>query len=439
MQDKTREKYELGFQSIIASAESVAEKLDRKPRVEDFIIATTLRCSQFKRSTVGAILAALRYCIQTIQTERKDGLQMSIPDLPFWVIEATDMELEKVADFLRRTPSDIIDGSEKICREFYQEAVLAGYLGQQEELISSFGSQTGQAASRKAEKVVTHREIMMIDMALSDESIDAAMVSAGPARWVKARAMARIFALSIWATGMRPIEVWDCMMMIPIPEKMDTQEKRDLALKDPRAAIKLKLYMLAEAVNRGPGETIGDIIMKATRLSGAPAFLIIKSAKQTNANKQLRTELRIQVLKDAPWLVLSMLGVAAQLRHHKISDRRKDRTRDKINAILQETVRVDPSFDRDSLSLYTLRHSFATRVKLKFDIATAASLIGHTSKRTTYGYGEQRRTKAVSRSGSAQDPAMWTPQADPVHADLISKAWGITAEMDLEHDATPDA
>lgn len=435
MKEETREKYETGFHAIIMSAELVAEVIGRKPRHEDLITAVATRFIQFRRSTAGAVLSALRYSLKNLIEHKLTGSELTIQDLPSWVTEISLSDLEKVSGFIHKKPSELTQEAEKIAHNFFLAAAQNGYQGAKDELLSDFRFKLEAGSSRKAERPVDRREIMMIDMALSDEPINNSGLIDDPTQRLTTRAITRILALSVWATGMRPVEMWDCRMMIPNPDKIDTIEKRDLALTDPKRAIAQMLYMLVESVKRAPHETIGDVIMKFTTATGAPAILVIKSAKQANANAQIRKEYRIQVLKDAPLEVLSMLGLVSQFRHQDINPKRKDRIRERVNGCLQSIVRNDPSFDRETLSLYTLRHSFATRVKMRLDLASSASLMGHTSKRMTYGYGQARRTKAASRSGSGGE---WTPLPDAAHVDLLAQAWGLAPELDLEQDATPE-
>lgn len=438
MQASTREKYETIFMNIISTAETIADLRKRDPSCVDVITALTLKMQHVKKNTSGALISGFRNVMQSIvdNLDAAPGGAVEGMGLPDWFTQSSRHDLEAVLLFSKRTPQKINAECGGIVTRFCNDAMAAGYQGSQEELISSFSVRGVAAPSAKSERPFSFQEMMTIDMALSAEEPEAAINSTYQSQVPHNRGLARVFALSIWATGMRPVELWNCRLMVPIPERVDSQKKRDMAIESPRQALLDRLYMNVESVTRSPGETLGDVAMAMTKSAGAPAILIIKSAKQSNANKMIKSEFRLQVLQDAPRIVLSMLSIVAQLRHSDANERRRNRIRDKINTVLKSVAESERMHERESISLYSFRHSFATRAKMRLKINEAASLIGHTSKRMTFAYGKRRQTRAISRKDAVENPSLWIPQPDPVHAEMIGLAWGMANEN--EHTPSPE-
>lgn len=232
---------------------------------------------------------------------------------------------------------------------------------------------------------------------------------------------------ALYLFGMRPAELWQSQVMVPRTDHAWTAEEREMTRRSPlRASVDANLMspLGVEIIRRrrDPGEVIVD----AQRATGAAACLVIRSAKQTNANADLKVPLRLLVLDTISRRDARIAGCAAMLGLARGDSSRHARLMRAATAVLRAVLARHPDMRQD-VTLYSFRHSFVTRARHVLDAAEAAAMTGHTSPATLGGYGERTRSKGGG----------WMPQPDPERADTLRLAFDLGLGMQPE--ATADA
>ncbi len=414
---------------LIRSAEIASQVCGRPTTFADLIHAMVARSQILAKQSVNIEIAGLRHHLRDL--EAKGAPEVMVWDAEIdtrpWMTEVDWEEWQEVFRFalLRRTDMNKEAGT--ILTQLHEDATEAGLDGSVDEMVDQIAAVTYRGPERQSFKdmrLVGAREMTIVEMALSLADPHQAIFTTTSAKPLDAKGLTRIFATTIWATGMRPVEVWESRLFVPRQDIEMTDEIRDLIRNDPRAALVKKHLVAVEQLPRSPTESYGAVVLTAMRQTGAPAILVIRSAKQANANPTTRAEVRVQILENIPMNMATMIAVASQLRHLNVPRDRRDYVRKAVNETLKEISANEPALEGFSLTLYAFRHAFATRVKRAYGLAEAAALTGHTSTSSLYAYGKRR---AVGGANSAGGQA-WVPKADPVHAGLIRAAWDIAEE-----------
>lgn len=225
--------------------------------------------------------------------------------------------------------------------------------------------------------------------------------------------IARIIIATMYLTGCRPIEVFGINVYAPRTDMRYTEEKRGICESSPISAIYEDLLSPIEESVKVSGAGRGQHMVRASRMTGIPCVLSILSAKQQNANKDLRFPVRFQILTDIQQSDANLLGWAAELRKADKSDAARRRVSTQVLAILRKICASNPEMRQD-ITLNTFRHSFASRARAYLDENECSALTGHTAVRTFRGYGEH----APKRRGSG-----WMPVPDPERAKMIDAIW----------------
>jgi hypothetical protein len=147
--------------------------------------------------------------------------------------------------------------------------------------------------------------------------------------------------------------------------------------------------------------------------------MMIRSAKQTNANQDARSPVRLLILDDVPESSLGLLCAAGLLRMAGIPPQQCDNYRANLIRKLKDLTLAIPHLKRRDINLYSFRHSFATRARRHYAPAEAAAMTGHTGKNTLYAYGQKRVRKTRSPKSSRD----WLPSPAPEIVAVIEHAW----------------
>lgn len=225
--------------------------------------------------------------------------------------------------------------------------------------------------------------------------------------------VARVAIASLYLTGCRPIELYGINLYVPRTDMRYTVSKRDLTRRSPISAIHEGMLRPISQENKGTGVSRGQTIVRAARMTGAAPVLSILSAKQQNANKDLRFPVRFLILDDISVADANLLAWAAEFRHADKNESARRRLSTQSSAILRSICAADPDMRQD-VSLYTFRHSFASRARAALEENECSALTGHTAVRTFRGYGE----RAPKRGGRG-----WLPTPDPERAAMIQEIW----------------
>lgn len=281
------------------------------------------------------------------------------------------------------------------------------------------------------------RDFRAIDMALAQEdpwnSLRILHDTASNQRGVTG-GLLKLFATTIWLTGMRPIEVWSCQMLAPNPEILFDDRMRKLIHEDPASAIIDRLLLPVEQVHKQLGQENYTMSWQhAIEQSRASAVMAIRNAKTHNANPDLKTKMRFQVLANIPANHVGILCIAGQLRRMSIPGPMHDSLRAAMTARLKRIVQDTPEIEISNVNLYSLRHAFATRARRIYTPYEVASLMGHTSLESTTGYG-------YSHAGRMRQPIRlqdeWIPAPDRTHARALMT--GLKPGMEKSPGTSPD-
>lgn len=225
--------------------------------------------------------------------------------------------------------------------------------------------------------------------------------------------VARVAIAALYLTGCRPIELFGINLYVPRIDMRYTTQQRDLTRQSPILSLHERLLRPVEQENHDTGISRGLTVMRAAKMTGAAPVLSILSAKQKNANKDLRFPVRFLVLDDISMTNANLLSWAAEFRKADKSDAARRRMTTQTLAILKTICATDPSMRQD-ITLYTFRHSFSSRARVSMEEHECSALTGHTAVRTFRGYGE----RSPKRTGGG-----WMPKPDPERADMIKSIW----------------
>ncbi|MBW3243588.1 hypothetical protein KUV57_13020 [Epibacterium sp. DP7N7-1] len=411
---------------LIDCAERRAATLARKPQIIDLVSQLSIRSKALSKSTVNVEIAALKKVMSKVEVI--DGKRA----WPTGIVVRTWMETVCDADFLTalqsasRSYKDIMSDGEGILGKEIERARMNGHDLGDEELIELLTGKRGVSRVRTDQKSQRHlddRDLTALEMELSYhdpvESLNTLNCENSKARL---EGTLRLFVNVMWFTGMRPTEVWNCILMVPRIDLTFTPEMVRLVQDNPVRAIHEDLMMTVEQARKMTGDALGDAARNAMTKSGAPSILTIKSAKTTNQNPELKSDYRMQILKNIPTRQLNLIAIATQCRKLRLSDKRKDSIRASMTRILKAIAKEEERFEGMNLNLYAFRHSFATRAKLAMPAHEAAALTGHTAKSTLHVYGE-RNLRKESSGGRSRIQKDWLPTPDPIYAEMIQLAW----------------
>lgn len=411
---------------LIECVERRASTLSRAPRITDLVSQLSIRSRALSKSTLNVEIAALKKIMGEVELIDGRCAWANRIALRPWLVEVTEEGYHQAKLSIARSYKDIMSDGEEILARESERARMNGHDVGDEELVEMLTGKRGQPKARvdqKSQRYINERDLTTLEMELSYydpvESLRTLSCENGKARL---EGTLRLFVNVMWFTGMRPTEVWNCMLMVPRIDLTFTPDMVALVQKNPVRAINEELMMPVEQARNMTGDALGVAARNAMTKSGAPSILAIKSAKTTNQNPELKTEWRMQILNNIPARQLNLIAIATQCRKLRLSDKRKDSIRASMTRILKAIAREEERFKGMNLNLYAFRHSFATRAKLAMEPHEAAALTGHTAKSTLHVYGE-RNLRKESTGGRARFQRDWLPSPDPVYAEIIRRTW----------------
>lgn len=238
----------------------------------------------------------------------------------------------------------------------------------------------------------------------------------------KSGGVARLLARSIWLTGMRALEAFQCRLLTTDPdENLSPRELRRI-LDNPRAA---------HEGGRLHGADL-EIARNDFRHSGRGSLIFgIRTLKTANSSPLIYNALRFQILDEIDQRDVAALTFASMLSRLKIPRARAEGIAARCTKHLGSASRkADPGREQ-AVTLHTLRHAFVDTARRMLPPHETAALSGHTSRRTMLGYGG-KHVRTSKSSGSTR----WMPKADPASAEAIRRAWSLRAALKVE--PTPD-
>ena len=409
---------------IADCVESRAHILRRDPALPDLVTQLSLRAKAMSLATVRLEIAAVRSMFRDVTCQHGE---VAWPDGVIerdWMFSPGQENFDKARSLALEGYRAIIGKGDLLLPYEIELARHNGFALTDDEIIERLSGrkrlETRQ--NQKRQRHLSWRDMMALEIELSSHDPVDSLNSLLPDAEGRARleGLLRIFINTMWFTGMRPKELWNCVLMVPRVDLPFDDAMARLVAKDPTRAIHENLMMKVEEAAAMTGDKLGDAARNAMLKSRAPCVLMIKSAKTTNMNPALKADFRLQVLVDIPPLLLNMVALATQCRKLRLSDERKDAVRASMTRILKKVAAKDPRLAELTINLYAFRHSFATRVKKNYFPHEAAALTGHSSVKTLSLYGEHG---ARRKSGGTVRLENWLPEPDPVHADFISRVW----------------
>lgn len=417
------------------AARRIASLTGRDPDITDLVNALAVRSISVSVQTANVEISALRSHVRSAFRDSETGCIAWDPEIDpeIWMIRVSEAHWTELQDGMTRSRLGLIDLGRSVARGIAERTVRSGIAENLDEVVPWVVGErqaSRKDAAPKRARTISIALLRAIDMRLSRHDPETALQTLRGDQMVDFHGLARIFIGSIWATGMRPAEMWTAVLFAPRPDILMTDEMRTMIRTAPRQAIASDIMIPVEQLPRLPEESLGDAVVTACNQAGSPAILVIRSVKQANANEDTRNPYRIQILDGKiPREHLEMIAIACQLRHAGVNDVRKESVRIGMNKVLADVCADMPHLKGQIVTLYSMRHAFATRVKMKGDMAEAAALTGHTSVRSVYRYGKLR-ARGSGHSG-------WVPEADPAQAEALRRSWGQSRTPDPGPD--PDA
>lgn len=436
MRNTTRT-YRSAMSRLKEAAGRIAGLSGRDPDVRDLVLALAIRSLSVSAQTANVEISALRHYARSTTRDPETGRIGWNPEVdpPEWMKIVREDHWTEFQDGLTRTRTGLLDLGRSVAQSLEGGSIRSGIAESIDEVVSWIAGDrqaSRKDAAPKRAKTVTISHLRAIDMRLSRHDPEIGLQTLGSGQAVDMQGLARIFTRTIWVTGMRPAELWTAVLFVPRPDMLMTDALRDVIRFAPRHAIAMDLMTPVEQLPRLSGESLGDAAMAACGQAEAPAILVIRSSKQTNANQETRDPYRIQILDTGiPREHLEMIALGCQLRHAGVDEIQTDSVRAGVNKVLADVCADIPGLKGQKVTLYTMRHAFATRMKVRGDLAEAAALIGHTSIRSIYRYG-RLRAKAAGGSG-------WAPTADPGQVEALRKSWGQDGAPDVDPQAEAGA
>jgi len=349
---------------------------------------------------------------------------------PEGVIEQTPItqvsreEIARLLEFVTLPVSELIEMGTWLITDITTRLAQTGYPGSQEDLAQSlsgvFPNRSREASpDRRRHVPVTESDLSRIDFPMMDQPHEDGVTSLSTQR-TNVLALTRIFLRVVWLTGMRPTEVFDCVLMSGDPKREYTHAQIGLIRTNPERAAMSGLLIPQEALDGA--DLIGHVraVIDARTGTRIDPVLMIRNAKTRNGNPALVRTFRTQVLSGVPDEDLRLISLAARLHRVPLSEARKRDLISMITKHVRTTAERELPDREDAINLYALRHDFATRARRVMPIYQVAALMGHTSRGSTQGYGKTRTRQSRSGSGSGG----WVPGCDETVARQLQAAFG---------------
>lgn len=375
-----------------------------------------IRGMMLARSTSNSEMSALRAMLNGITAGSDDPNRQEIIDQHDWLGGARVSSLGEAMSEAAMPPSSYASVAQQYARAFRKGVRGRSLDGlSDEELLRQVSGVRREAPVKvrnRENKSLLWRDYLTIMMDLSEHDPEEAMT-----RLIEtgefSPGVARVMIGALYLTGIRPIEVFGINLYVPRTDLRYTDDKRNLGRLSPISAIHDGLVRPIAQEVKGTGMTRGQYVVQSARMTGSAPILSIMSAKQQNANKDLRFPVRFLLLDEISATDANLLAWATEFRNMNASENVRRRLSTQCAAILRTITASDPEMRQD-ITLYTFRHSFASRARASLEEHECSALTGHTAVRTFRGYGE-RAPKVKGRG--------WLPTPDPERANMIQQIW----------------
>lgn len=397
-----------------------ASLLGREPVLMDLATTLIYRHLAVKMTTFRTEVMGIR---QVVSSSLNDDpyLWEELAQRFDWVDDASEKDIQDLSREVFRQPGEFVERWKNVPEDEYSAYLESGTSWSKEEFCEHLARISTRKTNRppKEQKMISWSDYRALEVELSDEDPQDVLWDLINKKAVSSAGLLRIFITATFLTGMRPIEVWNCALHVPNMNLVFTDGMRTLINTDPSLAIQQGLLVPADIYMKDTPLSAREVIMNAVSQADAPCAMFVHSAKQTNANPEIRQPYRILVLDNVPEAALGLLFTASIFRKIDISIERRDNFRSSMARRIRTTCDKIPQLRSREVSLYSFRHSFATRVRRFYSPPEAAAMTGHTGRRTFYAYGE----RYAQRSRQHPQKHNWLPRPDPRFAKTIDYAW----------------
>lgn len=427
LSDASFRKYVSTIERLIRSVEKRCKVTGEEPRLYMIAEQVAVRSRTIATSTMRFELSSCRTVLRQVLDERAWPASLKATS---WINKAERIEIEQLLSavsiepkFITETANEVITRLMTLCDEnddsgegAYDpddKAARTAFTKQ----IASFVRATSKRIANQSYAAFSFSDWERIEMALNHNDPEKAVKDL-IAKKVDVDGLLRLYSAMIFMSGMRPVEVMSCMLLVPDASKEFTPEDVALFYADPGAVVDRGLAITVEKYATQNGIDYSRAARNASDRTGAPCILVIRNAKRTNANPDLRDSVRMQIIDQATTRDLTLITYATQIRNAKLNERQWDTLRGGMLKRLKEIVDNEPAIKRKEVNLYSFRHAFADRARATYDkVEEVAALTGHTSRTTLSGYGEKKRKSGTSSAGG------WVPKPDPMRVEEIRNIW----------------
>ncbi|MFG6573584.1 hypothetical protein ACGYLO_18470 [Sulfitobacter sp. 1A13353] len=427
------------FNRIAKSVDARCELTGEQPSIGELETQIALRASIMKISSLRREMTSMRavasYFLE--QEAWPDGI-----DERDWIMSATMEDAGQLHTALIRTASEFVILGREVSERLVETAMRMNFPGSEEDAARALSGMSPERAQRKTRdkkfmQPITDRDFMELELHLTDHPHQNALKTLSMRR-TDSKALLRIFMRTIRLTGIRPVEVFNCRILVGDEKATYTPEMINDIYEAPYLTALKGILIPIDALSPEPGKSLAEMVRDAEAATGVPAILMIEAAKTTNANPDLLRPFRAQILTGIEDDDLEVLCLAAHLHHFKMDRKKYSNLITTMTRNLTAAARVVLPNRKDALNLYSFRHDFATRARRMLQVWEVAALMGHTAKASTYAYGKRgtRKTsstdgvkKAKGEDGRARVAAGgWMPTHDAEFAEAIREKWGASSD-----------
>ena len=420
--------YSASVQRVFRTATDRCHSTGREPNLREVHLQVAIRAAALETATGVKELSAMRDLIRNmrlLQAAYDEAGYIMMPfqlapknvELPFWFrFEGWD-GFDSFASLIGQTTYKkfLSRGREELAA-LVDEAVKSGRSPNsraQKDAVADTLSGRKARRARRSPKIgwtpISESEFERLLEQLPAVTERAALSSLREGKRTKSGGIARLLARSIWLTGMRALEAFQCRLLTIDPdENLSSQELRAI-LDDPRGAHECGRLREADL----------QIVRNDFKHDGRrPLIFGIRTLKTANSAPLIYNALRFQILDGIDQRDLSALAFSSMLGRLQIPRARAENIAGECTKHLgSASLKADPGREH-KITLHTLRHAFVDTARRMLPPHEVAALSGHTSRKTMLGYGGKHVRRSKSSGGTR-----WMPKADPARAESIKTAW----------------
>ena len=433
--------YAASVRRVFRTATDRCRSTNREPSLREVRLQLAIRTAVLKPSTGVKELSAMRDLITKIQMLKvayDEAGYIMMPfqlspknvELPFWFRFADWNCFDSFANQVKRTNYRAFRSWGRaelpaLVNQAVKSSQFTNSLEQENAVAENLSGRQTRFARRSPRigwMPISESEFEKILDQLPVGTEKAALDSLRKGKRTKSGGIARLLARSIWLTGMRALEAFQCRLLTTDPdENLSPQELRKI-LNDPRAAHEGGRLRDADL----------EIERNGFRHDGRRSLIFgIRTLKTANSSPLIYNSVRFQILVGIGQRDIAALTFASMLGRLQIPRARAEGIAARCTKHLGlASLKADPARERTA-TLHTLRHAFVDTARRMLPPHEVAALSGHTSRQTMLGYGGKHVRRSKS-SGSTR----WMPAADPANADAIKRAWSLRMAMKMK--PTPD-